>query len=80
MTEEVGPEDQFANSAVIRSIFQGAAVGIAVVATDGRWLNFNQKLCNIVGYPADELAGLTFQDITHPNDLAKDLKLLESST
>ncbi|WP_367154185.1 PAS domain S-box protein [Methylomonas sp. HYX-M1] len=54
--------------------FELAAVGIALVAPDGRWLRVNAKLCNIVGYSAAELLAKTFQDITHPDDLAADLR------
>ncbi|BAL22368.1 sensor histidine kinase [Azoarcus sp. KH32C] len=56
-----------------RATFEQAAVGIALVTPDGRWLRTNQKLCDIVGYTQDELAALTFQDITHPDDLEADL-------
>ncbi len=52
--------------------FEQAAVGIALVATDGRWLRVNRKLCAIVGYAPEELMGLNFQDITHPDDLDAD--------
>ena len=57
-----------------RSTFEQAAVGIAHVATDGRWLRVNQKLCQIVGYSKLELLQKTFQDITHPEDLQLDLE------
>ncbi len=57
-----------------RATFEQAAVGIAHVAPDGRWLRVNQKLCDIVGYSRDELLARTFQDITHPDDLDADLK------
>src|SRR5262249_37823059 len=50
-----------------------AAVGIAHVAPDGRWLRVNRRLCEIVGYTELELRARTFQDITHPDDLDKDL-------
>ena len=53
--------------------FEQAAVGIALVALDGHWLRVNRKLCEIVGYSHDELQALTFQDITHPDDLQTDL-------
>jgi formate hydrogenlyase transcriptional activator len=56
-----------------RATFDQAAVGIAHVATDGRCLRANDKLCAIVGYPREELLQLSFQDITHPDDLATDL-------
>ncbi|MEL6911684.1 MAG: PAS domain S-box protein, partial [Cyanobacteria bacterium J06598_4] len=57
-----------------RNTFEQAAVGIAHVAPDGKWLRVNQKLCQIIGYPKDELLQKTFQDITHPEDLNNDLK------
>lgn len=55
--------------------FEQAAVGIAHVATDGRWLRVNRKLCSIIGYTPEELLTKTFQDVTHPNDVAADLDL-----
>ncbi|MDA0978960.1 MAG: diguanylate cyclase [Proteobacteria bacterium] len=59
------------------SVFNLAAVGIARVAIDGHWLECNDKLCSIVGYDREELLGMSFQDITHPDDLDKDLTLLQ---
>ena len=56
-----------------RATFEQAAVGMAHVGADGRWLRVNNKLCEITGYPREELLGRTFQDITHPDDLQKDL-------
>ncbi len=56
-----------------RSVFEQAAMGIARVAPDGSFLEVNNKLCEIVGYTRDELVLLTFQDITHPDDLEIDL-------
>ncbi|MGI1275834.1 PAS domain S-box protein [Klebsiella quasipneumoniae subsp. similipneumoniae] len=60
-----------------RTIFERAGVGIAMVAPDGGWLRVNDALCQIVGYSQDELLKLTFQDITHPDDLNTDLSLLQ---
>ncbi|RJX33388.1 MAG: PAS domain S-box protein [Desulfurivibrio sp.] len=56
-----------------RATFEQAAVGIALVSPRGGWLRVNRKLCAIVGYPEDKLRQLTFQDITHPDDLDTDL-------
>ncbi|MGP8122964.1 MAG: PAS domain S-box protein [Xanthobacteraceae bacterium] len=57
-----------------RGTFENAAVGVAHVGLDGKWLEINQRLCDIVGYSRDELRARTFQDITHPDDLEKDLE------
>jgi PAS domain S-box-containing protein len=60
-------EEQF------RATFEQAAVGIAHVGIDGRWLKVNQKLCDLVGYTREEMLARTFQDITYPDDLDTDL-------
>jgi PAS domain S-box-containing protein len=60
-----------------RATFEQAAVGIAHVGLDGRWLRVNPALCDILGYTRHELSKLTFQDITHPDDLDADLTLAE---
>ncbi|NMG31620.1 PAS domain S-box protein [Aromatoleum evansii] len=65
------------SEARFRATFEQAAVGIALVAPDGRWLQVNQRLCGIVGYTHDELLACSFQDITHPDDLAADLGLVQ---
>ncbi len=57
-----------------QATFEQAAMGIALVAPDGRWLRINRKLCDIVGYSQDEMLTRTFQDITHPDDLTADLE------
>src|ERR687894_2458496 len=59
-----------------RVTFEQAAVGVAHVGPDGRWLRVNDKLCEITGYPREELSEMTFQDITHLDDLQKDLDYL----
>jgi PAS domain S-box-containing protein len=57
-----------------RATFEQAAVGIAHVAPDGRWLRVNQKLCDIVGYEREELLALSFQDITYVDDVPLDIE------
>jgi diguanylate cyclase (GGDEF)-like protein/PAS domain S-box-containing protein len=57
-----------------RLAFDHAPIGLALVAPDGSWLRVNDRLCEMTGYSAQELlAGGTFQDITHPDDLDADL-------
>ncbi len=48
--------------------------GQATVDLDGRWLMVNQSLCKMLGYSEQELMSKTFQDITHPDDLERDLR------
>ncbi len=52
----------------LRASFDGAAVGMAHVATDGHWLRVNGRLCDMTGYAREELLAEAFQDITHPAD------------
>jgi PAS domain S-box-containing protein len=54
--------------------FEFAPIGMALVALDGRWVKVNRALCAIVGYTEAELLARTFQEITHPDDLAADLE------
>jgi len=55
-----------------QATFDQAAVGIAHVGLDGRWLRVNDRLCAIVGWTRDALLAGRFQDITHPDDLGGD--------
>ncbi len=59
-----------------RLTFEKAAVGVTHVALEGSFLRVNQKFCDIVGYSREELVGMTFQEITHPDDLDHDLVLV----
>jgi PAS domain S-box-containing protein len=55
-----------------RAAFEQAAVGVAHTDSDGYWLRVNRKFCDIVGYDEAELIGRTWQEMTHPDDLAAD--------
>jgi PAS domain S-box-containing protein len=57
-----------------RGAFEHAAIGMALVAPEGRWLRVNRALCEIVGYSEAELLQRSFQDLTHPDDLDADLE------
>nr|WKN34064.1 PAS domain S-box protein [Tunicatimonas sp. TK19036] len=56
-----------------RQTFEHAAIGMALISTEGKWLKVNPQVCNIIGYTQEELMQKTFQDITHPDDLETDL-------
>ncbi len=59
-----------------RGNFENAAIGMALLDISGKWIKVNKSLCEIIGYNEKELMQLTFQDITHPEDLDLDLELL----
>lgn len=56
--------------------FEHAPIGIALVRPDGKWLKVNRALCDLVGYSEADLLELTFQDVTHPEDLDLDLEVV----
>ena len=61
-----------------RSAFGQAAVGLAQVAADGRWLRVNRKLLDIVGYTEAELMRLRLSDIVSPEDWQLDREMLRA--
>lgn len=56
-----------------RAVLEYAPIGMAIVSLEGGFMLVNHALCEIVGYEKNELEALTFQEITHPDDLAADL-------
>ena len=53
---------------LFRRTFENAAVGIGHIDADGRWLRVNDRLCEIVGRPRDELRGTSMLAVTHPDE------------
>ena len=62
-----------------RGAFEYAAIGMALVALDGRWIKVNKELCSMLGYKEEEMLSINFKDITHPDDLGKDIELLQKA-
>ena len=52
------------------SAFEHASIGMALVGLDERFIQVNQSLCNILGYPREKLLTMTVTDVTHPDDRA----------
>jgi len=61
---------------LFQQTFDLAAVGMAHLGMDGKWLRVNRKLCEITGYSEAELLAMSFQGITHPDDMQRDLDKL----
>ncbi|RUL82327.1 PAS domain S-box protein [Tautonia sociabilis] len=62
-----------------RGAFEASAIGMALVGPDGRFIRVNRCLCEILGYTESELLATDFQQITHPEDLDKDLELVRQA-
>lgn len=58
----------------LRTIWDSAPIGIAKVDRAGRFVSVNPRYCEMLGYSETELVARTFQQITHPEDLAPDVK------
>lgn len=56
-----------------RSAFDYAAIGMALIHLDGRWMQVNHNVCALLGYTEVELYAISFQDITHPDDREADI-------
>jgi diguanylate cyclase (GGDEF)-like protein/PAS domain S-box-containing protein len=75
VTERIQAEQGLLESeARFRTTFDQAAVGIAHVGLDGKWLEVNARLCDIVGYSRAELLALSFPEMTYEDDLEEDLE------
>ena len=57
---------------LFRATFEQAAVGMARLSPDGRWLDVNERLCHILGYGRAQLLALSSLDVTAPEDWARD--------
>jgi PAS domain S-box-containing protein len=56
-----------------RKAFDSAAIGMALLTIDGRWLRANPYLCELLGYSEEELLQTSSQALTHPDDLPREL-------
>ena len=68
---------QHAAEGLFRAVFDGSPAPTAIVDLDGRLTQVNEAFAMILGYAVDELLGVHFADITHPDDLAVDQELLD---
>jgi diguanylate cyclase (GGDEF)-like protein/PAS domain S-box-containing protein len=62
---------------LFEAAFCQAPIGMALIAPEGRWLKVNRALCAITGWPEDELLERPYAEITHPDDVGADERLIE---
>lgn len=58
-----------------RSAFDFVPVGMAIFAPDGRYLQVNDAFCRLTGYSREQLLGMTFLALTHPDDRKSNIAL-----
>jgi PAS domain S-box-containing protein len=73
-----GDETIAASEELLRTVFDGAPVGITVIGADGRWLRVNRELCRMLGYDATEMVGAGLSAFTHPDDVTEDRRRLSA--
>ncbi len=61
-----------------RKAFEYASTGKALVGVDGRFLRVNRTLCEMLGYTEQELLDRSFREVTHPEDLAMQVRLRQN--
>lgn len=74
MPTEFPPTD---SDILLERAFYSARLGTALVSPRGQFVRVNPALCQMVGYPEPEFRKLTFQEITHPDDLEPDMENVE---
>ena len=56
-----------------RSAFDYAAVGMALVSTEGKWLSVNPSLCSLLHYSEEKLLSLDLQTVVHADEIGDTL-------
>ena len=55
----------------LRVAFEHASIGMSVTSVTGRFMLVNAALCEMLGYSEEEILGMNFGDVTHPDDQAE---------
>jgi PAS domain S-box-containing protein len=58
----------------LRAFFETSAVGIAITSPQKGWVEVNDQICEMLGYPREELTRNTWLELTHPDDIAPDVQ------
>ncbi len=78
ISREKDVEQQLRRSEVrFRATFDHAGVGVAIMGSDGRLIDSNAALQQVLGYTSEELSQRSFMDVTHPEDIEPDLTLAQ---
>ncbi len=61
------------------SVLDGAPIGMVLARPCGRFERVNKAMCELLGYSEEQLLGMTFAEVTHPDDLAANTAMHESA-
>src|SRR6185295_1030190 len=56
------------SAALLQNMLENAAIGMALIGTDGRVIYANRSYSEMFGYEPDECVGLRSRDLVHPDD------------
>ena len=62
---------------IYKMTFEEADIGIAHISLDGRWIDVNDYMCNLLGYTHEEFTQMNVLDITHQDDLEKEDQMIK---
>ncbi|OHB58753.1 MAG: hypothetical protein A2Y07_11660 [Planctomycetes bacterium GWF2_50_10] len=75
ITEHKKAEEQLRQSEErFRLTFDQSPIGAAMISMHFKFIRANKMMSQLTGYSEDELRNLGFPDITHPDDVAKDIE------
>ncbi|MBF0621284.1 MAG: PAS domain S-box protein [Magnetococcales bacterium] len=60
------------NEQRFRGYFELGLIGMAIIRSDKSWIDFNDKLCRLLGYDHETLTRLRWSELIHPSDLDLD--------
>jgi PAS domain S-box-containing protein len=63
------------SEARLRAYFESPAIGIALTSPEKGWIEVNDRICSMLGYSRDELSGMTWLQVTHPDDASANLEV-----
>ncbi|ESQ86951.1 hypothetical protein ABAC460_21465 [Asticcacaulis sp. AC460] len=69
--------ERLAQTQLFEAAFHHAPIGVALVGLDGRFLKVNRAFCHLLDLDREVLLAADFQQITHPDDLDRDLEHLQ---
>ncbi len=58
-----------ASETSFRNYFESSPVGLCLTGPDKRWLEVNNRLCEMLGYQREQLLSLTWIQLTYPDDI-----------